>query len=337
MLLTGIFVIVLTAALRIGAGLLLPMAIAVLMTFLLVPVVRALRRLGLSAAVGAALAVFGTVAIVGSGVGLLAPRAAEWVSGAPKTVAKVQAKVRRFMRPLQRTADAMARTTQSTAPGAAQTVQIQEPGLLQRIGLSTASVAATVVTVVFLTYFLLATLPTFRRKLADLIESRAGVMDAEAALTEVESQMSRFMLINTVTSLGTGLATWGLLAALHLPGALLLGAVAFLLNFIPYAGALVTLVLIGAAAVVSFDTTGPILMAMGGSVLIQTLEGNLVTPHLQGRHLPLNPVAIFVSLLYWGWVWGAAGAILAVPIMVMLQVVAARVPRLHSLAVLLEN
>ncbi len=337
MLLTGIFVILLTGALRAGAGLLLPIAIAILLTFLLVPMVRLLRRLRLSAALAAALAVFGTVAIAGTGVALLATPAVNWVSNAPKSITKIQVKVRRFLRPLQKTVDEVARTTQPTVPGGARPVQIQTPSALQRLGASTARIAATIVTVVFLTYFLLATLPTFRGKLAELIESRAGIKNAESALTEIETQMSRFMLINMLTSFGVGLATWALLAWVGVPGALVLGAVAFLLNFIPYAGALVTLVLIGAAAIVTFDTVGPILLAMGGSVLIQMLEGNLVSPLLQGKHLPLNPVAIFLSLLYWGWVWGAVGALLAVPIMVMVQVVAARVPRLHSLAVLLDS
>jgi predicted PurR-regulated permease PerM len=113
--------------------------------------------------------------------------------------------------------------------------------------------------------------------------------------------------------------------------------VAFFLNFIPYAGAVVTLALVGLAAVASFETTARILLAVGGCATINLLEGNVITPHLLGKHLPLNPVAIFVSLLYWGWVWGPTGALLAVPITVMLQVLAARIDRMHPLAVLLDS
>ena len=338
MSLTGIFLILLTAALHIAAGLLLPIAIAVLFTFLLAPAVRFLRRRGLPAGVGAALVVFGTLAIVGAGVVGLARPAADWVESAPKTLDRVQSRIRRLIRPLQATANKVDQATGATATvGGPPTVQVKTPGLLQRVGMSTASLLTTVGTVVFLTYFLLAMLPTFPRKLANLIESRVGIRDAEAALTEIESQMSRFMVINTLTSVGVGLATWGLTASIGLPHARLWGAAALLLNFIPYAGSVITAALIGAAALVSFETTGPVLLAVGGCVAIQTIEANLITPHLMGRHLPLNPVAIFVSLLYWGWVWGAVGAILAVPITVMLQVVAARVNRLHSLAVLLQR
>jgi predicted PurR-regulated permease PerM len=76
---------------------------------------------------------------------------------------------------------------------------------------------------------------------------------------------------------------------------------------------------------------------MGGVAAINMLEGNLVTPHLIGKTMPLNPVAIFVSLIYWGWVWGPVGTLLAVPITVMLQVIFSRVERLRPVAVLLDR
>ena len=337
MLLVGIFLILVTAALRIGAGLLLPIAIAGLFTLLLDPLVRALRKLGLSTTVGAALVVFGTLGVLGTGVGLLAGPAAEWVETAPKTLAQVQTKIRRLLRPLQETARKVDQATEAATPGGVPTVQLKAPGVLQRLRGSTTSFVATGLTVIFLTYFLLAMLPTFRKKLADLIGTRAGARNMEEVLTEIEVQMSRYLLLNAVTSAGVGLATWAFLSVVGLPHALLWGVVAFLLNFIPYAGALVTVALIGIAALVSFDDTGRVFLVVGGCVAINLLEGYLVTPHLMGKHLPLNPVAIFVSLLYWGWVWGPAGALLAVPITVMLQVTFARIERLRPLAVLLDS
>ena len=337
MLLVGIFLILVTAALRIGAGLLLPIAIAGLFTLLLDPPVRALRKLGLSTTVGAALVVFGTLGVLGTGVGLLAGPAAEWVETAPKTLAQVQTKIRRLLRPLQETARKVDQATEAATPGGVPTVQLKAPGVLQRLRGSTTSFVATGLTVIFLTYFLLAMLPAFRKKLADLIGTRAGARNMEEVLTEIEVQMSRYLLLNTLTSAGVGLATWAFLVVVALPHALLWGVVAFLLNFIPYAGALVTVALIGIAALVSFDDTGRVFLVVGGCVAINLLEGYLVTPHLMGKHLPLNPVAIFVSLLYWGWVWGPAGALLAVPITVMLQVIFARIERLRPLAVLLDS
>jgi predicted PurR-regulated permease PerM len=336
-LLIGIFLMLLTAALRFGAGLLLPIALAGLFTLLLDPPVRALQRLGLPTAIGAALVVFGTMAVLVTGAVRLSGPAATWVESAPKTLGKVQTKIRRMIRPLQETAQKVDAATETAPPAGIRTVQIKTPGVLQRITGSTISIAGKTMTVVFLTYFLLAMLPAFRKKLAGLIGSQTGVRDMEAVLTEIEVQMSRYMLLTTLTSVGVGLATWGFLAVVGLPNPLLWGVAACFLNFIPYAGSLVTAVLVGIAALAAFDTTGMVVLAVGGCVVINLLEGNFVTPHLMGRHLPLNPVAIFVSLLYWGWVWGATGALLAVPITVMLQVIFARIEKLRPVAVLMDS
>jgi predicted PurR-regulated permease PerM len=335
-LLTGIFLIVLTAALHLGAGLLLPVALACLFALLLDSPVRALRKRGVPSAIGAALVVFGALgAIVASGVKLAGPTIA-WIDEAPETLRQVQTKVRRILRPLQRAAD---RVEQATVPAGTQppAVQIKPPGLMQRISAKTAQIVATAITVVFLTYFLLAMLPVFRVKVAKLIGTRDGARNVEELLAEIEVQMSRYILLNTLTSLGVGLLTWGFLALVGLPNALLLGGVAFLLNFIPYAGAVVTTAVVGMAAFVAFDETGRVLLAMGGCVAINLLEGNLVTPYLLGKSLPLNPVAIFVSLLYWGWVWGPVGTLLAVPLTVMLQVIFSRIDRTKPVAVLLDS
>jgi predicted PurR-regulated permease PerM len=299
--------------------------------------VRALRRLGLPTSVGAALVVFGALGAMVGGGALLAGPATEWIEAAPKTMEQIQRKVRRLLRPIQRTAEQVDRAAESAVQESTPTVQLKAPGVLQRVTGSTANFVATSITVVFLTYFLLAMLPVFRRKVAHLIGNRAGARNMEELLTEIEVQMSRYVLINTLTSVGVGLATWALLAVVGLPNALLWGVAAFLLNFIPYAGALVTVVLVGAAGLAAFDGTGQVLLVMGGCAAINLIEGNLVTPHLMGKALPLNPVAIFLSLLYWGWVWGPAGALLAVPITVMLQVLFARIEALRPVAILLDS
>jgi len=180
-------------------------------------------------------------------------------------------------------------------------------------------------------------LPQLRTRLAQLIGDPGGVGHMEAVIGEIESQMSRYVVLTTLTRAGLGIATWAFLAAVGLPGAITWGVATFFLSFIPYLGPLVVTVLIGLAALVSFDDTGRVLLVLLGSGAIHVFEGNFVTPHLMGRHLPLNPVAIFLCLGFWGWVWGPVGAILAVPITVSLQIVFFRVERLRPLAVMLDR
>lgn len=336
-LLVGIFLILLTAALRLGAGLLLPITIAGMFTLLLDPAVRALRRMGLPTTLGAFLVVFGTVGALAGGATMLAKPASDWMVSAPAVLTKAQKKIRGMTRSIQETAIQVEKATEAPPQAGPPTVQIKTPGLLQRLQVSTTSLAVTAVTVVFLTYFLLAMLPRFRKKLADLIGDLAGTKDMESVLTEIETQMSRYVLLNTLTRAGVSAAVWVLLAAAGLPGAIFWALLTFLLSFIPYAGALAATFLVGLAALVSFDDTGRILLVFLGSGLIHMIEGNFVTPHLMGRHLPLNPVAIFVCLLYWGWVWGPVGALLAVPLTVMLQILLLRSARLRPVAILLDN
>jgi predicted PurR-regulated permease PerM len=337
LLLAGIFLILVTAALRFGAGFLFPVALAALFTLLLDPVVRALRRVGLPSAVGAALMVFGTVGVIIGGVVLLSGPAMEWVETAPEKLARAQVKIRRILLPIQRTAEEVDKATTSNAPGDPAVVEIRAPSFLQRASVSTRSMIGTMLTVVFLTYFLLATLPDIRRRLAVLIGTRTGVRSVENVLAEIETQMSRYVAVNALTSLGVGLATWGFLTLVGLPNPLLWGVVSGLLNFVPFIGAFVAVGLIGLTALLTFDGTGMVLLVVGGCILINALEGNLVTPYLMGYHLCLNPVTIFVSLLYWGWVWGPAGMLLAVPLTVMIQIVAARVKPLQPVAALMGN
>lgn len=337
MLLAAIFLILATAALRLGAGFLLPMALAVLFTLLLDPAVRALRRMGLSTGIGAALVVFGALGVLTTGGVLLSGPAMEWIESAPRKLSQAQVKIRRILRPIQETARQVDRATTTTTPGAPAAVEIKAPGFLQRASVSTRSLVGTLLTVVFLTYFLLATLPDIRRRLAELIGTRTGAQSVETVLAEIETQMSRYVALNTLTSAGVGLATWGFLTLVGLPNPLLWGVVSGLLNFIPFIGAFVAVAMIGIASLLAFDSTGTALLAVGGCIGINALEGNLVTPYLMGRHLPLNPVTIFVGLLYWGWVWGPAGMLLAVPLTVMLQVVFTRIKPLQPVAALMGN
>ncbi|MFN2316442.1 MAG: AI-2E family transporter [Gemmatimonadales bacterium] len=337
LLLAGIFLILVTAALRFGAGFLFPLALAVLFTLLLDPAVRALKRVGLPSGIGAALVVFGAVGAIAGGVVLLSGPAMEWIGTAPEKLSKAQVKIRRILLPIQRTAEQVDRATTTTAPGDPEKVEIKSAGFLQRASVSTRNLVGTMLAVVFLTYFLLATLPDIRRRLAVLIGTRTGVESVEDVLAEIETQMSRYVALNTLTSLGVGLATWGFLTLMDLPNPLLWGVVSGLLNFIPFIGAFVAVGLIGLSALLAFDGVGTALLIVAGCVAINALEGNLVTPMLMGRHLPLNPVTIFVGLLYWGWVWGPAGMLLAVPLTVMIHVVCTRITPLQPVATLMGN
>jgi predicted PurR-regulated permease PerM len=338
-LLAGISTVLGIAGLRFAGSLLVPIAIAVLLTLLLGPLVRAMRK-WMPEPVGAAVIIFGT--LIGLGVatiGLAAP-AAQWLQRAPETLRAVEWKLRDLepVTAIQETATTLSQATRGgPADSAPPRVQLVSPSPLQQLGWKTANVVGELLTVVFLTYFLLASGTMFRRKIAYLFPSGAHRTRIKRALFEIEDQMSRYLLINTMISIAFGVATWGFLAMIGMPNPILWGAVAGVLNYIPYLGALTTVILIGVVALASFNGTEHVLLACGGFLLIDLLKGNLVSPLVLGRKVPLNTAAVFVSLLFWGWVWGIPGVIMGVPLTVMIQVICSHSERFRAIGILLGN
>lgn len=197
-------------------------------------------------------------------------------------------------------------------------------GLIALIGQATV--------VIFLTFFLLLSGDSFRRKLLKL----AGPSISEKkvtlqALHEITGQIQRYLQVQLLTSVLVGVLTWLALMAIGLENAAVWGIAACVLNLVPYVGALVTA---AATAMVGFLQFGSLNMALlvgGASLVIHTIVGNLITPWLTSRASRLSPVAVFVALLAWGWLWGVWGLLLGIPIMMMVKSVCDRVDDLKPL------
>ncbi|HTI05883.1 MAG TPA: AI-2E family transporter [Gemmatimonadales bacterium] len=341
-LVASIFAVLLIAGLQYASSLLVPVAVALLLSLLLGPLVRGMSRYGVAEPVAAGLIVFGTIGLIVGTAFVLATPAAEWLRRAPATMRSVEAKLRTIepISELQATASSMAHLAGVASADTASTrIEVATPGggPLARVGWTTAHVISGVLTIVFLTFFLLASGSMFRRKIAYLFPGGTQRTRIKRALFEIERQMSRYLLINTLISIVFGLSTWALLAAIGVPNALLWGTVAGVLNFIPYLGALLTVLLIGIVTLSTSDGTGQLLLACGGFLLLDLLKGSLLSPLVLGRRMPLNTVAVLLSLLFWGWVWGVAGVIMAVPLTVMIQVVCTHSERFRGIAIVLGN
>lgn len=191
-------------------------------------------------------------------------------------------------------------------------------GLIALIGQTTV--------VIFLTYFLMLSGDTFRRKMLKLagpnLSSKKITLQA---LHEITGQIQRYLQVQLLTSALVGVLTWLALLAIGLENAAVWGIAAGVLNLVPYVGSLITA---AASALVGFLQFGSLNMAMlvgGASLVIHTIVGNIVTPWLTSRASRLSPVAVFVALLAWGWLWGVWGLLLGIPIMMMVKSVCDRV------------
>jgi predicted PurR-regulated permease PerM len=338
----GIFVILLVAALKLASAFFLPVVASALIALLLAPPVRWLSKHHVPAGLAAALVIVGVVVVVGISVASLARPAAAWLNSGPETFARAGEKLQRLAEPLynlQRTAARVQAATASPQPdGISQPtkVEVTTNGMLSKVSGTTLGVFGAVATVLFLTYFLLAAGERFSEQLGDIMPERHRRRMIDG-LRDMQAQMSRYLAASALIRVSLGVATWACLKIIGLPNPALWGVVAAVLNFIPYLGPFAAMLIIGVAALVFFDTTGPVLYCVGAVFIIGLIEGNVATPLLLGHRLPLNVVAIFLGLLFWGWIWGVTGAVLAVPLTVLIKVFCDRVKPLEPLGVLLGS
>ncbi len=314
----------------------LPVVVAILASFLLRGPVRLLRRHGIKEPIGAAMVVFGLVVLIAGSLFLLSGPAISWANRAPQALANVERKVRtvtrsmtKFAATAERVEEMASGKTRGSSP-APVVVATSRPGFISRAFGGVASLVVAALSVTFLTFFLLASGDLFMRKLMNVIPYKTHHRGVPKQISdEVEVAVAGYLRTSILINIGLGIATWLVLMLLHMPNAGLWGTMATLLNFIPYLGALITVVVLAVAAITVFDTIPHALLIPAAFLFLNMIESNLVTPTLLGRQFPLNTVALFIGVMLWGFVWGVPGAILAVPIMVTLKILTDRVPALR--------
>jgi predicted PurR-regulated permease PerM len=199
------------------------------------------------------------------------------------------------------------------------------------------SFALAMAATVILLYFLLASEHWMLSRSVEAIPRRRARALLVAGVRSAERDIGRFVASLAIVNLGVALATGCVMWWLALPNPVLWGAVAGLLNFIPYLGPVITVALLTLAGMLSFESAGPMLAPALAFLLIHAIESNIVSPWFVGRRLTLSPLAVFLSVMFWGWLWGIAGAMLAVPVLVGLRSICKRNRRLRLLCAYLEG
>ena len=296
---------------------LLPIAFALLLSFLFSPAVRALARIHIPLPLGAALVILGIVGVGGLAVyGLSAP-VQSWGENSAETVATAQLRLRRLLRPLQRVTKT-AQQVESAAGGVAGTagtpeVVVRGPSVVSRLFGSTQRFLAALLEVLILLYFLLAVGDLFLQKLIRALPTVHDRHKAVEIVRATEASISTYLLTAAAVNLTEGLVVTGAMYLLGMPNAPLWGVLVALLEFIPYLGAVTMTVILTVAGLASFDDVGHGLLIPAAFLAINVLQANIVTPMLLGHRLKLNPVALLVSIAFWFWIWGIPGAFIAVP------------------------
>lgn len=321
--LTGLLVLAAFYTLYFGRAFFLPIVLALLLNSLLSPVVRGLNRLRIPNALGAALVVFGLLGGLGWGVYELSGPAYEWAQKAPQTMRRLERKLRDFKKPVQTMSKATEQVEKITQVGggpATPAVQVTTETLGERMFSKATEFVAGGVVMVILLFFLLASGDLFLRKLIRVLPSLADKRRAVEIARQIQTDISSYLVTITAINLALGLAVWGILSFLGVPNPLLWGVLATVTNYIPYLGAIVMIAVLAMVGFLTFDNSTQALLVPLSFVGLNLLESYLVTPLVLGHRLTLNPVVIFLGLTFWGWLWGITGALLAVPIMVVLKI-----------------
>jgi predicted PurR-regulated permease PerM len=330
----------------------IPIVLSILISYALEPVVLGLIRLKLPRIVASGLVMAALTGTLGYSVYALADDATAIVEQVPEAAAKLRQSMRgergengtldsvnRAATELQKTADAA--SAPATAPRGVQRVQVVEPTLDVREYISWGSAgllafAGQAVLVIFFSFFLLASGDLFKRKLVRVVgPSLEKKKITVQILDDINRQIERFLLVRVVTSVVVGVFTWLAFRWLGLEQAGVWGMAAGLFNSIPYFGPVI--VAAGAAAIglLQFGTVYMALMVSGVSLVITSIEGWLLTPWLTSRTARTNEVAVFVGLIFWGFVWGIWGTLLAVPMLVVLKACCDRIEDLKPIGEML--
>lgn len=321
----GLFLLALFSAIYFARALLLPMALAILLTLTLRPVMRALSRVGLPKGLSAAVLTLGASAVLALIIYSLSGPLATMTERAPYVGFEIREKLRPIITQLS---EVQAATEQiedvargeEGAGGDTQSVVVERRGLLGASLANLASAGTSLVVALVLTLFLLGSGDFYIDRVSEMGKRGGRRAKVLSLVQDVEREVSRYLMAITLINAGLGLAIGVSLWLLGVPYAHLWGLGAFILNFLPYLGAIVGATALAAVSILTFDSVAYAMVAPAVYLILTSIEGQMLTPMILGRSLSLNTVAVLVSVMLWVWLWGVAGAFLAVPILVLVKV-----------------
>lgn len=317
----------------------LPLILAWVTSMTLKTPVLWLRRLGLSAPMSALIVVAILVAAVGMSVARLGAPAAAWMAAAPEELPRLRQKFAPILQPAARLSEAANRVGKLGEDGpavASPKVEVEDHRVANTVFTWTGGLVAGAVETVALLFLFLASGDLFLLKLVRVMPRLRAKKRLVEIAREIHARISTYLFAVGLINLGFGSLVGTALYLVGLPNPVMWGAVAALSNFVPYVGPFLGLVLVGIAGLVSFDSLELGLVPAAVFLLLHLIEANAVTPFILGRRFALNPVILFLSLIFLLWLWGVLGAMLAGPLLVSAKVVCERVPELTFIGELLS-
>jgi predicted PurR-regulated permease PerM len=329
------------AFLYFGRPVILPIFMAFVAALTLKPLIRWLSYCHIPPALSAAVVLCFLVAGIGIGFFELGRPAMTWMNEAPQHMTELRQRIQKMFPHLARFSQA---ATAVKNLGATEAEQKESP----TVELTTSRVPSTVLNwsgtlmagtgeTLVLLYLLLASGDLFLQKLVRVMPTLREKKRAVEISHEIQQNISHYLFSVSLINMGLALAVGGGLYFMGVRNAAMWGMLVAILNFVPYFGPSAGILLLATVGFLMFDTLWQALLPAAWYLLLHTLEANFITPVLLGRRFTLNPVVIFVSLIFWIWLWGVPGALLSVPILVSIKAVCDRVPAMSSVSELLSR
>ncbi len=335
--LPGLLLLAVLTLLYLAREMVLPVVAALILSLVFLPLVRGMKKILIPAPLGAGLVVLGLLAGLVGGIYNLADPASEWLDKAPQSLREIDSKLRTVTGSVHNVATATAQvqdiTEKLTNGGETKKkpreVIVKEPTIAGAFFYSAKDFTVSIISTLVLLYFLLASGDLFLRKTIAVTPRFSDKKRAVDIAQQVEVAVSRYLFTVAFINVCLGGAVTLAMYLLGVPNPVLWGVMVCALNFIPYIGDIISFSVLTVVGLLTFDQLWQSLMVPGIFYLLTAIEGYLITPIIVSRRLSLNPVVIILSVLFWGWMWGVAGALLAVPILVAMKTVCDRVDSLN--------
>jgi predicted PurR-regulated permease PerM len=338
--LTGIFLLLTFCTLKLASAFLIPVMLALLLSFLFASTIRTLQRFWVPPPFGAVIVVGCLVGALGFGIYRLALPARDWMGKLPENARQIESKfkgVKQSVREVTKAGQEVDRLTKLDTGEKTQKVEVRKPTLGESLLEPTQDILVGGGIVLVLLFFLLASGDTFLRKLVTVLPRFENKKAAVEISRQIEHDISTYLLAITVVNALFGLAVATAMYFLGMPNPLLWGVMAGLLHFIPFLGAVIGISVVTLVAAVTLDGIGAILLVPTAYFSLNIIEEYIVLPLVMGRRLMLNPVFVLVWLIFWTWLWGIPGALMAVPLLAIVKIICDHVEPLSAFAEFIER
>src|ERR1041385_297432 len=335
----GFFVFALLVACYLASEIILPIILAFVLMLVFQPVMRLFDKLRVPrtmAALVIILVLFGSV--VGLGAALSGP-AASWAEKLPGGIPRLQERLTRLSKPIQTLQKFLHQAeglTQGAEAGVA-TITVRGSGLNDKVLNTTRAIASGLFTTVLWLFFLLVSGDLFLRRLVEILPRFKDKRQAVHISQQIEADISAYLMTFTIMNVAVGVVTGIIAIVFGLGDPLLWGTVAFLLNYVPVLGPMIGMVIFVLVGLLSIETPWLAFAPAGAYLLIHVIEGEVVTPMLLAKRFTINPVLVILALVFWYWMWGIPGAILATPMLAITKIICDRIQSLTAIGHLIEG